>query len=66
MQEIIVTGMHCPNCQKAVKNAIEALPGVTACTVSLSDGKVSVEASAPVSAAALKDAVEGIGFGVKE
>ena len=64
MKTIQVQGMHCPRCQASVKAAVEQVAGVRSCTVDLAGGKVSYEEDAPVSAEALKAAIEGIGFDV--
>ena len=66
MKELIVTGMHCPHCQKAVHEAITNLEGVQHCEVDLASGKVRYEETSPVSPQSLRDAVEAIGFAVKQ
>ncbi len=66
MKTIQVQGMHCPHCQASVKQAVENVAGVRACTVDLASGLVSYEESVPVSREALKAAIEGVGFDVAE
>jgi copper chaperone len=60
-----VTGMTCGHCEKAVKNALLSVEGVSEVNVSLKDGKVDVgyeSRKAPVEK--LKEAVEDQGYDV--
>lgn len=60
-----VTGMTCKNCEKAVKNALESLNGVSSVTVHLDQGQVEVSyEEAQVTVEALKQAVEDQGYDV--
>lgn len=57
--------MGCQNCKKHVTAALEAVKGVEAVNVDLESGKTDVKADASVTDAALKNAVEEAGYGVK-
>lgn len=59
---ISIEGMHCQHCVAAVTEALKAVAGVSAVTVSLEHNNAVVEGSA--SDAALKAAVEDTGFDV--
>ncbi len=49
MDQYIVTGMSCAACQARVEKAVSAVPGVTACSVSLLTNSMGVEGTAPES-----------------
>ncbi|WP_077706082.1 copper chaperone CopZ [Virgibacillus dokdonensis] len=60
-----VKGMTCGHCEKAVKGALEALPGVTVVEVHLNTGKVDVTYDdAQTNIQALREAVEEQGYDV--
>lgn len=61
MKTIIVDGMHCQNCVKAINSALEDL-GLDSVKVEV--GKVEVTGN--VDNKVLVDAIEGIGFDVVE
>ena len=46
MQQYIVTGMSCAACSARVEKAVNAVPGVTSCSVSLLTNSMGVEGSA--------------------
>lgn len=56
-----VTGMHCEKCVARVKDALEAIDGVTGAQVDLSSNSATV--TGDVDAAAMVAAIEAIGFG---
>lgn len=60
---ITIEGMHCQHCSDAVIKALEALPGASNVTVSLEKGQAQLEAGTN-SDAALREAIEDIGFDV--
>ncbi|MDA0999982.1 MAG: heavy-metal-associated domain-containing protein [bacterium] len=63
--ELIVKGMTCSGCQAAVKNALSAVPGVSAAEVDLAAGRASVEFdTGRASRPDLEKAVEEAGFKV--
>ncbi|MDU2063195.1 MAG: heavy metal-associated domain-containing protein [Sporomusaceae bacterium] len=66
--EIIrVGGMTCGNCQKAVEGAVLALEGVSSAVVSLTEERLTVQFDqTKLSLAAIKTAVEDIGFDIIE
>ena len=59
---IHVEGMMCPHCQAHVQKALEAVPGVTAVTVSLKDKQAVVTAAPAVTKDALCQAVQAAGY----
>jgi len=62
---IDVSGMTCAHCEKAVKEALEALNGVKGVEVHLNSGKVDVTYDdAQVTIAAMRAAIEEQGYNV--
>ena len=61
MNKYTVTGMSCAACQVRVEKAVQKVPGVKSCSVSLLTNSLAVEGEA--SEAALKEAVEKAGYG---
>ncbi len=61
-ETIKVEGMMCGNCEKHVKNALEALDGVTSAEVSRTSGQAVLTLSQAVDEAVLKKAVEDAGY----
>ena len=61
MKQYNVTGMSCAACSARVEKAVSAVPGVTACSVSLLTNSMGVEGSAD--SAAVIAAVEQAGYG---
>ncbi len=61
MVQYLVTGMSCAACQARVEKAVSAVPGVTACSVSLLTNSMGVEGSAQ--APEIIRAVEKAGYG---
>ena len=57
-----VTGMHCEKCVARVKEALEAVDGVTGADVQLEDNAATVEGRG-FETAALIAAIEAVGFG---
>ena len=64
MKQFNVTGMSCAACSARVEKAVNALSGVTSCSVSLLTNSMGVEGD--VSAADIIAAVENAGYGCKE
>ena len=64
MLQFNVTGMSCAACSARVEKAVNALDGVTSCSVSLLTNSMGVEGN--VSAADVIKAVEDAGYGCKE
>lgn len=64
MQQFNVTGMSCAACSARVEKAVNALEGVTDCSVSLLTNSMGVEGT--VSAAEICAAVEDAGYGCNE
>ena len=61
MEQFNVTGMSCAACQARVEKAVNAVPGVKSCTVSLLTNSMGVEGNA--SSEAIIQAVEAAGYG---
>jgi len=61
MEQYIVTGMTCAACSASVERAVNAVPGVTGCSVSLLTNSMSVEGTA--GPADIIKAVEDAGYG---
>jgi len=61
MESIKISGMSCQHCVASVKKALEALPGISAVTVDLSNGSASF-ANNGVAREDIKKAISKIGF----
>ncbi len=61
MKQYVVTGMTCAACSARIEKAVNQVPGVDSCAVSLLTNSMGVEGSA--SPAAVIAAVEGAGYG---
>ena len=61
MEQYNVTGMSCAACSARVEKAVNKVPGVTSCSVSLLTNSMGVEGTA--SASAVISAVEAAGYG---
>ena len=61
---IKISGMMCPHCEATVKNALEALNGVTSARVSHTDGIEVVTMSKEITDEVLKSTVEERGYQV--
>lgn len=61
MQQFNVTGMSCAACSARVEKAVNAVPGVTSCSVSLLTNSMGVEGAADVDA--IIKAVTDAGYG---
>jgi copper chaperone len=59
---ITVVGMSCEHCERAVRDEIFALPGVSQVDVDVASGKVSIEADPVPADADLRAAVEEAGY----
>ncbi len=64
MKQYHVTGMSCAACSARVEKAVSAVPGVSACAVSLLTNSMGVEGTAEP--AAVIAAVEAAGYGAAE
>ena len=64
MKQYNVTGMSCAACSSRVEKAVNAVKGVTACSVNLLTNSMSVEGSAL--SADIISAVEAAGYGASE
>ena len=61
MEQYIVTGMSCAACQARVEKAVNGVPGVTSCSVSLLTNSMGVEGNA--TSKDIIQAVENAGYG---
>ena len=61
MKKYTVTGMSCAACQTRVEKAVQKVPGVKSCSVSLLTNSLAVEGE--VSETAVQEAVEKAGYG---
>ena len=59
-----IEGMMCPNCERHVKKALEAIPGVESAVPDFKQGIAVVTLSAEVPDETLKAAVEEEGYKV--
>ena len=59
-----ITGMSCNHCKTNVENITKAVPGVTEVEVNLTDGQAIINGSASLES--IRQAVESIGFGIKD
>ena len=57
-----VAGMTCAHCVASVTEEVSEIPGVEDVQVDLASGAVAVTSNQPVSAGAVKAAVEGAGY----
>lgn len=64
MKQYTVTGMSCAACSARVEKAVNQVPGVTSCSVSLLTNSMGVEGSADTQA--ILKAVEDAGYGARE
>lgn len=60
--KIVVKGMTCDNCVKHVKEALEALPGVSDVKINLQTGAVSFEDPEGHGVEDVRDAIEDAGY----
>ena len=66
MKQYTVTGMTCAACQARVEKALNAVPGVTSCAVSLLTNSMGVECTATPEAIVKADTAAGYGASPKE
>ena len=61
--DIIVTGMSCTSCVSSIQNALQNLPGVTSCSVSLLNSSATISYNPEqVSASNIINCINDIGF----
>jgi len=61
-----VSGMSCGSCERRVRNALAALPGVRSVAVSREEGIARIEASPGFDRASAAAAISGLGYGVDD
>ena len=60
--EYVVTGMSCEHCERAVKQEVGELPGVTVLEVSAPQNKLVISSDVPVADEAVLAAIEEAGY----
>lgn len=60
--EYTVTGMTCGHCEKAVRDEVEQISGVSDIEVSVETGRLSITSEAPLDDAAVLAAVDEAGY----
>ena len=63
---VTVSGMTCDHCVRAVHDEVARIPGVTDVAVDLASGRVTIESTSPIEAAALAAAVDEAGYELAE
>jgi copper chaperone len=61
-RSIVVTGMSCEHCARAVRDEVGKLPGVTEVDVDVAAGKVRITGEQVPGDAALREAIEEAGY----
>lgn len=59
-----VTGMTCKHCEKAVKDALESVDGVSSAVINLDSGQVEVTYQEKVTLDTIKQTIEDQGYQV--
>jgi len=62
MPVIKISGMSCAHCTGSVTKLLEATPGISGITVTLTPGQVSFDATPEVNLDQVKEAIRKIGF----
>jgi copper chaperone CopZ len=60
--QILVSGMTCDHCARAVRDEVGALPGVTAVDVDVAGGKVAITGEPLPGREALREAITEAGY----
>jgi len=60
--EYTVTGMTCAHCERAIRDEVGQIPGVTAIDVDAATGRLVVTADAPLADEAVLAAVDEAGY----
>ncbi len=68
MKELLINveGMHCGGCEKRIQNAVSDIDGVESVEAHFEAGTVKVTLNKDVDEKTIKEAIEDIGFEVKE
>ena len=61
--ELVIEGMNCSHCSSSVERSVSELPGVTACRVSLEEGRARVTGEG-LDRTAIERVVKSLGYGV--
>ena len=60
--EYIVTGMTCGHCERAIREEVEQIAGITALEVDAQTGRLAITSDAPLDDAAVLAAVDEAGY----
>ena len=63
---VVIEGMMCAHCERAVKEALEKLPGVISASADFTAGTAEVKLTAPLDCEVIKAAIEAEGYKVIE
>ena len=63
---VTVSGMTCDHCVRAVHDEVARIRGVTDVTVDLASGRVTIESTTDLDAAALAAAIDEAGYELAE
>lgn len=63
---VVIEGMMCAHCERAVKEALEKLPGVISASADFTAGTAVVKLTAPLDYEVIKTAIEAEGYKVIE
>ena len=66
MPTIRIKGMRCGHCMASVTSALSAIDGISEVNISLEKGEATFNQSKDVPLAAIKKAIDAIGFEVAE
>ena len=64
MKTIKVKGMSCQHCVRAVKKALEGVPGVGEVSVDLAKGEVSLDEKGPIDEGQIREKIQKAGYEV--
>jgi copper chaperone len=59
---VTVAGMSCGHCASSVQDEVGQIPGVTSVDVDITSGMVTIDSESQVETAAIRDAVEEVGY----
>ena len=63
---IYIDGMHCENCKMRVEKKLSNIEGVNKVDVRLNEKKAVIEAEKPIENTIIEEAIDELGFEVKE
>lgn len=66
MKTIVIEGMQCNHCKMSVEKALKEIEGVNSVDVSLEEKQAKIDSNIEIDNNKIKEAIENIGFTVKE